>query len=74
RDFHFRSTRMGEGSNSALPIFALYLKKVYANADLGIKKNIDFEMPKGGVTTVLDCSTYTQQQKGTNEVEKKLSF
>src|ERR1700761_5159559 len=75
RDFHFRSTRLGEGSNSALPIFALYLKKVYADAALGIKKNVDFEPPKGGVTTVLDCNVYTQQQKGTtNEVEKKLSF
>ncbi|HTH83387.1 MAG TPA: transglycosylase domain-containing protein [Mucilaginibacter sp.] len=75
RDFHFRSTRLGEGSNSALPIFALYLKKVYADAALGIKKNVDFEPPKGGVNTVLDCNVYTQQQKGTtNEVEKKLSF
>jgi penicillin-binding protein 1A len=75
RDFHFRSTRLGEGSNSALPIFAEYLKKVYADQTLGIKKNVDFEPPKGGVTTVLDCSVYDQQQKGTpTEVEKKLSF
>ncbi|MES2376249.1 MAG: transglycosylase domain-containing protein [Bacteroidota bacterium] len=74
RDFHFRTTRMGEGSNSALPIFALYLKKVYADQSLGIKKNLDFELPKTGLTTVLDCDAYTQQQKGTNEVEKKLSF
>ncbi|GAA4096241.1 penicillin-binding protein 1A [Mucilaginibacter panaciglaebae] len=74
RDFHFRTTRMGEGSNSALPIFALYLKKVYADQSLGIKKNIDFELPKGGLTTVLDCDLYSQQQKGTNDVDKKLSF
>lgn len=74
RDFHFRTTRMGEGSNSALPIFALYLKKVYANESLGIKKNVDFEPPKNGVSTTLDCSLYSQEQKGTNEVEKKLSF
>jgi penicillin-binding protein 1A len=74
RDFHFRTTHMGEGSNSALPIFALYLKKVYADQSLDIKKNIDFELPKKGLTTVLDCNVYSQQQKGTNEVEKKLSF
>ncbi|MCC8425130.1 penicillin-binding protein 1A [Mucilaginibacter sp. UR6-11] len=74
RDFHFRTTAMGEGSNSALPIFALYLKKVYADESLGIKKNIDFELPKNGLTTVLDCDLYSQQQKGTNEIEKKLSF
>jgi penicillin-binding protein 1A len=74
RDFHFRTTAMGEGSNSALPIFALYLKKVYADQSLGIKKNLDFELPKGGLTTVLDCNLYDQQQKGTNDVDKKLSF
>lgn len=74
RDFHFRTTRMGEGSNSALPIFALYLKKVYANPALGIKKNVDFDLPKTPLTTTLNCDVYNQQAKGTNEVEKKLSF
>lgn len=73
-DFHFRTTRVGEGSNSALPIFGLYLKKVYADQSLGIKQNLDFELPKGGLTTVLDCDLYSQQQKGTNDVDKKLSF
>jgi len=74
RDFHFRTTRMGEGSNSALPIFGLYLKKVYADESLGIKANLDFELPKKGLTTVLDCGVYSQEQKGTNDVDKKLSF
>jgi penicillin-binding protein 1A len=74
RDIHFRSTRLGEGANSALPIFALYMKKVYANASLGIKKNVDFVPPKTGVSITLDCGAYSQQQKGTNEVEKKLDF
>ncbi len=73
-DFHFRSTHTGEGANSALPIFALYLKKVYADQSLGIKKDKNFELPKKPLTTELDCSKYTQQQKGINEVEKKLSF
>ncbi|MDB5159030.1 MAG: penicillin-binding protein [Mucilaginibacter sp.] len=74
RDFHFRTTRMGEGSNSALPIFGYYLKKVYADESLGIKPNQDFELPKKGLTTVLNCDVYSQEQKGTNDVDKKLSF
>ncbi len=74
RDIHFRSERLGEGANTALPIFALYMKKVYANPTLGIKKNVDFDAPKNGVNTVLDCNTYRQQQPGTGEVEKKLGF
>jgi penicillin-binding protein 1A len=74
RDFHFRTTRMGEGSNSALPIFALYMKKVYADPSLGIKKDANFEPPKKPLDIILDCNAYGQQQKGTNAVEKKLSF
>jgi penicillin-binding protein 1A len=74
RDIHFRSTRLGEGANTALPIFAGYMKRVYANAALGIKKNVDFAPPKSGVSITLDCGAYSQQQKGTSEVEKKLDF
>ncbi|WP_342645779.1 transglycosylase domain-containing protein [Mucilaginibacter sp. CSA2-8R] len=74
RALHFRSTRLGEGANTALPIFALYMKKVYENAGLGVKKNIDFAMPKNGVDITLDCNAYTQQQQGTAEVDSKLGF
>jgi penicillin-binding protein 1A len=74
RDIHFRSERLGEGANTALPIFALYMKKVYANSSLGIKKNVDFVLPKKPLTTVLDCSVYSQEQKGNSDVDKKLGF
>ncbi len=74
RFIHFRSTGFGEGANTALPIFAYYMKSVYADPKLGIKKNIDFERPKNPLTITLDCSVYTQQQSGAGEVEKKLSF
>ncbi len=74
RDFHFRSTHTGQGANAALPVFALYMQKVYADKSLGIKKDIDFKLPKTPLTTILNCDVYNQQQKGTNEVEKKLSF
>jgi len=75
RDIHFRSISLGEGANSALPIFALYMKQVYANPALGIKKNVDFLAPPNGVNIVTDCSVYNQQQQGTpTEPDKKLSF
>jgi penicillin-binding protein 1A len=74
RDIHFRSTSLGEGANSALPIFAIYMKKVYANTDLGIKKNVDFDPPKAPLTITLDCNAYKQQQPGTTEADKKLGF
>jgi penicillin-binding protein 1A len=73
RAIHFRSESLGEGANSALPIFALYMQKVYGNPDLGIKKNVDFDPPKSGAITI-DCGQYNQQQKGTTDVDKKLQF
>ncbi|MDB5142883.1 MAG: penicillin-binding protein [Mucilaginibacter sp.] len=75
RDFHFRSTRLGEGANTALPIFALFMQKVYANPDLGIKKNVDFDPPKAPLTITIDCSAYDQQAQGNpTETDKKLGF
>jgi penicillin-binding protein 1A len=74
RAIHFRSTNLGEGANSALPIFALYMKRVYADKTLGIKQNVDFVQPKTGINITLDCNAYSQQQQGTAEVENKLGF
>ena len=74
RDIHFRSTSMGEGANSALPIFALYMQKVYANPALGIKKNVDFVKPDK-VDIVTDCNVYNQQQQTSPTApDKKLGF
>ncbi|HET8830350.1 MAG TPA: transglycosylase domain-containing protein [Pelobium sp.] len=62
RAIHFRSTNLGEGANTALPVFALFMKKVYADESLGIKKNIDFAPPKNGATITLDCDQYQDQE------------
>ncbi|HEX7366756.1 MAG TPA: transglycosylase domain-containing protein [Pelobium sp.] len=62
RAIHFRSTNLGEGANTALPIFALFMKKVYADPSLGIKKNVDFPPPKNGLTVTLDCDQYQDQE------------
>jgi penicillin-binding protein 1A len=38
RSVHFRSLRQGEGSKTALPIFGLFMEKVYRNKALGIRQ------------------------------------
>ncbi len=73
RAIHFRSTDLGEGANTALPIFAMFMKKVYADASLGIKKG-DFEQPKSGVTTTLDCGKYRLEAAPEAELDEKLGF
>jgi len=75
RDIHFRTTNLGEGANTALPIFALFMKKVYADKSLGITKN-DFEAPKGGSTITLDCSKYQTPKGAATETpnEERLNY
>jgi penicillin-binding protein 1A len=73
RAIHFTSTNFGEGANTALPIFALYMKKVYADPTLKYTKG-DFPLPKGGISTIIDCSTYSQQQGTETEEDKRLGF
>ena len=58
RSVHFRSTQLGQGSHTALPIWALYMKKVYADKSLNISKG-DFTKPNiPGVDLNFDCDRY----------------
>lgn len=62
RSVHFRSTKLGQGSHTALPIWALYMKKVYADKDLGISKG-DFTKPNiPGVDLNFDCNRYDDEE------------
>lgn len=47
RDIHFDSTRMGQGANMALPIWAYYMKRVYADRSLGYDPQEKFDVPEG---------------------------
>lgn len=73
RAIHFTLTNNGDGATTALPVFGLYMQKVYADPALKYSKG-DFPPPKGGITTVLDCGEYTKQQSGVSELDKKLGF
>ena len=44
RSIRFRNISMGQGASMALPIWAYYMKRVYADPSLGIRKD-DFERP-----------------------------
>ncbi len=46
RDIHFNSMALGQGSASALPVWALYMKRVYADKSLGYDLERDFEKPE----------------------------
>ncbi len=57
RAVHFRSTSLGGGANTALPIFGLFMQKVMADRKLDIKPST-FTAPEGGVNVNMDCSGY----------------
>ncbi len=41
----FSSTALGQGANTGLPIFAMFMQKVYADKTLGIDPNSKFPVP-----------------------------
>lgn len=46
RDIHFSSTSTGQGAAVALPIWALFMQRVYADKSLNISPDAHFDMPK----------------------------
>jgi penicillin-binding protein 1A len=62
RAVHFGSIRYGQGAAMALPIWGIYMKKVYNDKALNVAKG---EFPKPEVVTIqTDCSTYGQSVDG----------
>ncbi|EKX99729.1 transglycosylase [Hoylesella saccharolytica F0055] len=47
RDIHFDSMSMGQGATMALPIWAYFMQKVYADKQLGYSQTIGFNLPEG---------------------------
>jgi penicillin-binding protein 1A len=65
RAAHFRSLDLGQGANMALPIWAYYMRKVYADPTLGISKR-DFVAPLKPLKVSFDCDTYVEPKKKKN--------
>ena len=61
RAAHFRALSLGQGANMALPIWALYMQRVYADSTLNISME-DFEPPLEALSFETDCSKI--QDKG----------
>lgn len=53
RSIHFQNLANGQGASMALPIWALFMQKVYADKSIAMPQR-DFEAPVG-MSNVLDC-------------------
>ena len=47
RDIHFDNMRDGQGAAMALPIYGIFMKKVYADKSLGYSEDEVFDIPEG---------------------------
>ena len=47
RDIHFESMTYAQGAAAALPVFALYMKKIYADPTIDITEQDQFDVPGG---------------------------
>lgn len=61
RSIHFDRMSEGQGASMALPIYGLYMQKVYADKTLGYSQEEDFEIPE----------QYQNPCKMTSEEERK---
>lgn len=72
RSVHFRSISLGQGANMALPIWAIYMKKAYADPTLHLSQG-DFEKPLQPLSVSLNCDAYdkgtTEDDNGSDDVE-----
>ena len=46
RSIHFDNMSAGQGANMALPIWSIYMQKVYANPELGYSEEEQFDVPE----------------------------
>ncbi|WP_140937732.1 transglycosylase domain-containing protein [Sphingobacterium lumbrici] len=59
RGISFSNMQYGQGAAAALPVFGLFMKRVYGDKDLKYSKE-DFALPPGGMTREMDCSKYSK--------------
>ena len=81
RGISFSSMQYGQGAAAAMPVFGLFMKKVYADKSLSYTQE-DFPMPPGGITRFeMNCANFSQfygsdpNQSDTEELDdERLGF
>lgn len=70
RQIHFHNSKLGQGANMALPIWALFYKKVVADGSIGVSESDTFLAPSG-VSVNMDCQDMEElsESKSDNEAE-----
>ncbi len=72
RSVHFRYTALGQGANTALPVFGYYMKKLYKDKKLNISQE-DFEIPERPIRVQLDCEAKVDEPDDFDEEDFSLN-
>ncbi len=59
----FRSTALGQGASTALPIWAKFIKKVYADTSLNYSIDTSFVKPARPLTIELNCARFVNEEE-----------
>ncbi len=73
RQVHFESLALGGGSNMALPIWGIWMKKLIKDGTLGISENDAFIAP-AGVSVNLDCTGGDDDARSSEETAADYYF
>lgn len=60
RSIHFDRLQEGQGASMALPIYGLFMQKVYADKTLGYSEDDDFDVPEQYANP---CKTTTEEER-----------
>ncbi|PWJ54297.1 penicillin-binding protein 1A [Dyadobacter jejuensis] len=66
RSIHFRTTNLGEGAKTALPIVGSFLEKIYRDKSLGIIPG-PFPKPTFPISKTYECTSYYQEETDAEE-------
>ncbi len=66
RAVHFPTTAYGQGATMALPIWAMYMKKCYADEDLDVSTG-NFRKPEK-ISIETDCSKWKEENRDDGEI------
>ncbi|HZJ36441.1 MAG TPA: transglycosylase domain-containing protein [Gillisia sp.] len=72
RSVHFPSITYGQGATMALPIWGIYMKKVYADKELEVSSGA-FPRPEN-LSIVIDCDNYGEKNEDSQNNSDELDF
>lgn len=72
RATHFSSTAYGQGATMALPVWALYMKKCYADEELDVSDKA-FKKPEE-LSIVTDCSKWNDENPDIDKIPEEIEF